>query len=75
MSLIGKNIICVGGNGFIGNYFASRLVQNKANVSILSRLVYNLYQKRTKTRLSRKQIGKLAYWRYLLTLKILKKIE
>jgi UDP-glucose 4-epimerase len=37
MSLAGKKILCVGGNGYIGNYFVSRLVQSKANVQILCR--------------------------------------
>ena len=40
MSLTGKKILCVGGNGFIGNYFASRLIKsNPASVSILSRYI------------------------------------
>ena len=37
MSLAGKKILCVGGNGYVGNYLASRLVQSKATVQILSR--------------------------------------
>jgi nucleoside-diphosphate-sugar epimerase len=37
MSLLGKKVLVVGGNGFVGNYFASRLVQQAATVSCLSR--------------------------------------
>jgi nucleoside-diphosphate-sugar epimerase len=37
MSLLGKKILVVGGNGFVGNYFASRLVQQAANVLSMSR--------------------------------------
>ncbi len=37
MSLSGKKILCVGGNGYVGNYFASRLIQAGATVQILSR--------------------------------------
>ncbi len=37
MSLAGKKIILIGGNGFVGNYFASRLVNKNAEVSVLCR--------------------------------------
>lgn len=37
MSLIGKKILVVGGNGYTGNYFAARLAQQLAAVSSLSR--------------------------------------
>jgi nucleoside-diphosphate-sugar epimerase len=41
MSLLGKKILIVGGNGFVGNYFASRLVKQAAQVSAMSR--YSLF--------------------------------
>ena len=37
MSLVGKKILVLGGNGYVGNYFASRLVQQKATVMAMSR--------------------------------------
>lgn len=37
MSLLGKKILVVGGNGFVGNYFASRLVKQSAVVYAMSR--------------------------------------
>lgn len=37
MSLVGKKILVVGGNGFVGNYFASRLVKQSAMVYAMSR--------------------------------------
>lgn len=37
MSLIGKKILVIGGNGFVGNYFASRLVKESATVYAMSR--------------------------------------
>ncbi len=37
MALIGKTALFVGGNGFVGNYIAAKLVQQKANVYVLSR--------------------------------------
>lgn len=37
MSLAGKKVVCVGGNGYIGNYFVSRLIQAQAHVQILCR--------------------------------------
>jgi nucleoside-diphosphate-sugar epimerase len=37
MSLLGRKILIVGGNGFVGNYVAAKLIDRKANVSILSR--------------------------------------
>jgi nucleoside-diphosphate-sugar epimerase len=37
MSLIGKKILVIGGNGFAGNYFASRLVKESAVVYAMSR--------------------------------------
>lgn len=39
MSLAGKKVICVGGNGYIGNYFVARLIQAQAQVQILCRLL------------------------------------
>lgn len=37
MSLIGKKILVVGGNGYVGNYFVSRLVKQAATVFAMSR--------------------------------------
>jgi nucleoside-diphosphate-sugar epimerase len=37
MSLVGKKILVLGGNGFVGNYFAARLVREKASVMAMSR--------------------------------------
>ena len=37
MSLVRKKVLCVGGNGYVGNYLASRLIQANASVKILSR--------------------------------------
>jgi len=37
MSLIGKRVLIVGGNGYLGNYFASRFILEKASVMCLSR--------------------------------------
>jgi nucleoside-diphosphate-sugar epimerase len=37
MSLVGKKVLCVGGNGYVGNYLAARLIQANASVQILSR--------------------------------------
>ena len=37
MSLIGKRVLILGGNGYLGNYFASRFVMEKATVMSLSR--------------------------------------
>lgn len=37
MSLIGKKILVIGGNGYVGNYFAARLLQQSAIVSAMSR--------------------------------------
>lgn len=38
MSLLaGRKILIVGGNGFVGNRVAARLVNNHAHVSVLSR--------------------------------------
>lgn len=45
MSLLGKKIVCVGGNGFIGNYFAARLIQSNAAVSILSRYFAHYFRR------------------------------
>jgi len=48
MSLAGKKVLCVGGNGYIGNYFVARLIQAQAQVSILCRLFLSLSQEWTK---------------------------
>ena len=37
MSFIGKRILVLGGNGYLGNYLASRFVQQKGTVMALSR--------------------------------------
>jgi nucleoside-diphosphate-sugar epimerase len=37
MSLVGKKILVLGGNGYVGNYFASRLVKEAGTVSAMSR--------------------------------------
>ena len=37
MSLVGKNILVTGGNGYLGNYFAVRCFQKGAKVMALSR--------------------------------------
>lgn len=37
MSLIGKKILVIGGNGYVGSYFAARLLQQSAIVSAMSR--------------------------------------
>lgn len=37
MSLLSKKVLIIGGNGYVGSYIASRLVQQKAAVSSLSR--------------------------------------
>ena len=37
MSLFGKKALVVGGNGFVGNYIAARMVQSGASVASLSR--------------------------------------
>ena len=37
MSLIGKKILVIGGNGYVGNYFAARLLKQSAIVSAMSR--------------------------------------
>ena len=37
MSFAGRKVLVTGGNGFIGNYFAARFVQQKATVMALSR--------------------------------------
>lgn len=37
MSLIGKKILVIGGNGYVGNYFAAKLLQQSAIVSAMSR--------------------------------------
>jgi nucleoside-diphosphate-sugar epimerase len=37
MSLVGKKILVLGGNGYVGNYFAARLVQQAAAVQAMSR--------------------------------------
>ena len=39
MSLLGKKILVTGGNGYLGNYFAARFVQQKASVMALSRSI------------------------------------
>jgi len=39
MSLIGKKILVIGGNGYVGNYFASRLVKQSATVFAMSRYI------------------------------------
>ncbi len=37
MSLLGKRILVVGGNGFAGNHIAAKLVSQQASVAVLSR--------------------------------------
>lgn len=37
MSLVGRKILVVGGNGYVGNYFAARLVRQGAHVMAMSR--------------------------------------
>lgn len=37
MSFIGKKILVVGGNGYLGNYLAVQFVKQKATVMALSR--------------------------------------
>lgn len=37
MSLVGKKILVVGGNGYVGNYFAARLIRQGASVMAISR--------------------------------------
>lgn len=45
MKLLTKNkIFIVGGNGFVGNYLASRFVQHGAQVSVLSRYHISYYR-------------------------------
>lgn len=39
--LQGRKILIVGGNGFVGNRVAARLVQHSADVSVISR--YAIY--------------------------------
>lgn len=38
--LSGRKFLIIGGNGFVGNRIASKLIQNDANVSVLSRYTY-----------------------------------
>ena len=55
MSLAGKKVVCVGGNGYIGNYFVSRLIQAQAQVQILCRYPFSsTFQKWTQVKVSRK---------------------
>ena len=42
MSFAGKRILVTGGNGYLGNYFAARFVQQQATVMALSRSVFAL---------------------------------
>lgn len=42
MNLIGKKVLILGGNGYLGNHFASQFVQQQASVIALSR--YLKYQ-------------------------------
>lgn len=37
MSLVGRKILVVGGNGYVGNYFAARLVRQGAQVMAMGR--------------------------------------
>jgi nucleoside-diphosphate-sugar epimerase len=38
MSLLaGRKFLIVGGNGYVGSRLAAKLIQNEANVSVLSR--------------------------------------
>ena len=37
MSLLGRRVLVVGGNGYVGNYMAARMVQSGATVASLSR--------------------------------------
>ena len=37
MALVGRKVLIVGGNGFVGNFIASTLVKNQADVYVLSR--------------------------------------
>lgn len=37
MTLAGKTILILGGNGYLGNHFAARLVQEQARVVAVSR--------------------------------------
>lgn len=40
MSLAGKSVLVLGGNGYLGNHFAARLVQQQAKVYALSRQLF-----------------------------------
>ena len=44
MSFAGRKVLVTGGNGFIGNYFAARFVQQKATVMALSRYPSGLFR-------------------------------
>lgn len=56
MSLAGKKVVCVGGNGYIGNYFVSRLIQAQAQVQILCRYhPFIIIQEWTQIQVSRKR--------------------
>ncbi len=66
MSLAGKKVVCVGGNGYIGNYFVSRLIQAQAQVQILCRYLLSLsFQKWTQEQVPRKWKSRLAHWQRL----------
>ena len=63
MSLAGKKVLCVGGNGYVGNYFVARLIQAQAQVQILCRLFLLLFQEWTKVQIFRKRSSWLVNWK------------
>lgn len=38
--LVGRKFLIIGGNGFVGNRVAARLINNQAQVSVLSRYLH-----------------------------------
>jgi hypothetical protein len=62
MSLLGKRILVIGGNGFAGNHIAAQLVSQQASVAVLSRYGTSDSEKdpNTTTPRTKKSIGFLA---------------